>query len=79
MLILIGEEGERLAAEVGEMQDFSGEIVAVEGAMEGAVAAARQRARSGEVVLLSPACASFGLFDNYVARGIAFTELVSGD
>ena len=79
VLILIGEEGERLAAEVGRTQNFSGEIVTVDGAMEGAVAAARQRARSGDVVLLSPACASFGLFDNYVARGIAFTELVSED
>ena len=52
------------------------EIVAVDGAMQEAVAAARQRARSGDVVLLSPACASFGLFDNYVARGVAFTEMV---
>ena len=59
-------------------RSFSGEIVAVDGAMESAVAAARQRARHGDVVLLSPACASFGLFDNYVARGIAFTKLVSG-
>jgi len=53
--------------------------VVVDGAMENAVAAARQRARRGDVVLLSPGCASFGLFDNYVARGIAFAELVSGD
>ena len=76
VLILIGEEGVRLAAEVDRAGGFSGEIVAVDGAMQEAVAAARQRARSGDVVLLSPACASFGLFDNYVARGIAFTELV---
>ncbi len=78
VLVLIGEEGERLAAEMGKTGSFSGEIVAV-GAMESAVAAVRQRARRGDVVLLSPACASFGLFDNYVARGIAFTELVSAD
>lgn len=76
VLILIGEEGVRLADEVDQAGGFSGEIVAVDGAMQEAVAAARQRARSGDVVLLSPACASFGLFDNYVARGVAFTEMV---
>jgi UDP-N-acetylmuramoylalanine--D-glutamate ligase len=78
VLILLGEEGERLVLEL-DKTSFSGEIVVVDGAMENAVAAARQRARRGDVVLLSPGCASFGLFDNYVARGIAFAELVSGD
>jgi UDP-N-acetylmuramoylalanine--D-glutamate ligase len=43
-----------------------------------ALTAARRAARSGWTVLLSPACASFDQFDNYVARGTAFRKTVEG-
>ena len=46
------------------------------GDLERAVAAARAAARPGEVVLLSPACASFDQFEDFEARGRAFKELV---
>ena len=45
---------------------------------EQAVALARQAARSGEVVVLSPACASYDMFLNYQQRGLRFVELVKG-
>ena len=41
-----------------------------------AVTQAAERARPGEAVLLSPACASFDMFENYQARGDAFVRAV---
>ncbi len=46
------------------------------GDLERALAAAEQAAKPGEVVLLSPACASFDQFTDYEARGERFRELV---
>jgi UDP-N-acetylmuramoylalanine--D-glutamate ligase len=46
------------------------------GSMDEAVQLASARARRGEVVLLSPACASFDMFDSYEHRGNVFKESV---
>lgn len=46
------------------------------GSMQEAVEKALGVAVSGETVLLSPACASFDMFDNYVQRGNRFREIV---
>ncbi len=48
------------------------------GDLEKAVDAASRTAGAGEVVLLSPACASFDQFTDFEARGARFTELVGG-
>ncbi|MBN8584947.1 MAG: UDP-N-acetylmuramoyl-L-alanine--D-glutamate ligase [Ignavibacteria bacterium] len=45
--------------------------------MEDAVIKARQNAISNDVVLLSPACASFDMFDNYEHRGRVFKDIVN--
>ena len=45
--------------------------------MEAAVELARKEASKGDVVLLSPACASFDMFDNYEHRGKVFKEIVN--
>jgi UDP-N-acetylmuramoylalanine--D-glutamate ligase len=66
---LIGEDAEAIAAAIGG-GERRGDLV-------GAVAAARAAARPGEVVLLSPACASFDQFEDFEARGRAFKELVA--
>jgi UDP-N-acetylmuramoylalanine--D-glutamate ligase len=42
--------------------------------MEQAVAIAKQKAETGDTVLLSTACASFGLFNNYKERGDLFQK-----
>lgn len=44
--------------------------------MNAAVRAAQKLARKGDVVLLSPACASFDMFEDYRARGDAFQKAV---
>ena len=44
--------------------------------MEEAVSVARSQARTGDAVLLSPACASFDMFDNFQHRGEAFISAV---
>jgi len=46
--------------------------------MEMAIMESRKMAQSGDQILLSPACASFDLFKNYVDRGEQFTEIVRG-
>ena len=47
------------------------------GTLAEAVGAARAEARPGDVILLSPACASFDQFASFEARGEAFRELVA--
>ena len=45
--------------------------------LEEVINSASKEARSGDVVLLSPACASFDMFDNYEHRGKVFKEAVN--
>ena len=46
--------------------------------MEAAVAQANLRAHAGDAVLMSPACASFDMFDNYGHRAEVFVQAVAG-
>ena len=55
--------------------DFVGTIYSTKD-MKDAVNFAYQNAMPGDVVLLSPACASFDLFDNYIHRGEEFKKVV---
>lgn len=60
------------------LTDAFGEVVPVEqaGPMDEVVSLAAQSAAPGDIVLLSPACASFDMFDNFEQRGKAFKEAV---
>jgi UDP-N-acetylmuramoylalanine--D-glutamate ligase len=70
---LIGEDAPLIAAALADVDVPVSEC----GQLDAAVAAARAAARSGDVVLLSPACASFDQFADYEARGERFKEIVS--
>ena len=65
---LIGEE----AARIGQLIDGYRD-----GDLETAVAHASRLARPGDVVLLSPACASYDQFENFEQRGEAFRAFVT--
>jgi UDP-N-acetylmuramoylalanine--D-glutamate ligase len=70
---LIGET----AAALREALEPTGVPVHDCGDLEHAVAAARRAARPGDVILLSPACASFDQYESFEARGRHFRELVA--
>jgi UDP-N-acetylmuramoylalanine--D-glutamate ligase len=72
---LIGEAAERMASELAPAAEAGVEISEV-GTLERAVQAAAAAAEPDEVVLLSPACASFDAFKDFEERGDRFRELV---
>jgi UDP-N-acetylmuramoylalanine--D-glutamate ligase len=69
---LIGEAADEIATAL----DGSEVSLLRAGDLETAVAAAARAASPGQTVLLSPACASFDQFSDFVARGDAFRSLV---
>ena len=72
-LVTFGEAGGLIADTLGPS---AGRSLRARDLQE-AVELAADEAESGDVVLLSPACASFDQFDNYEQRGNAFKRLVS--
>jgi len=75
LLLLIGRTGPEIETAVRATSAEPPEIIQAE-TLERAVEVARERATPGDVVLLSPACASFDQFRNFRERGERFIELV---
>ena len=73
-VLLIGQEAPRIAAAV--QRAGAGEIAHYCRDLPQALDAARGLAQTGDVVLLSPACASFDQFASYAERGDLFKRLV---
>ena len=74
---LIGATSERMAPELAPVLEAGIELLRCAD-LEDAVRRAAAAAEPGEVVLLSPACASFDAFDNFEQRGDRFREIVRG-
>ncbi len=74
---LTGAAAERLARELAPAVGAGVELHRCAG-LEDAVRRAAAAARPGEVVLLSPACASFDEFESFEQRGDRFREIVEG-
>lgn len=73
-LVLLGQTREKIA-ETAKKLGFEN-IIMVD-SLEEAVATCAKMAEPGEAVLLSPACASWGMFKNYEERGDKFKEFVN--
>ena len=72
-LVLIGQTREKIA-ECAKAHGFT-EIIMCD-SLEEAIDVCYNNAKEGEAVLLSPACASWGMFKNYEERGDIFKEYV---
>ena len=70
-MVLIGEARQKIA----EVLEGCAEMILADD-LPMAVNKAAAMAEDGDVVLLSPACASFDMFDSYVHRGQVFKEAV---
>jgi UDP-N-acetylmuramoylalanine--D-glutamate ligase len=70
-VLLIGAAGPKISNEIGDR--FPTTFAA---SMDDAVEKALRIGQAGDIALLSPACASFDMFDNYEHRGMVFKKAV---
>lgn len=71
-IICLGVDNAKIIDAFGNVVDMMVEV----GSMADAVRTAQRLAEKGDTVLLSPACASFDLFENYEDRGRQFKQAV---
>ena len=80
VLVLLGDTAPKIEKAVREADNYSEDAIKIINVtnMEEAVAAAAQNAVEGDIVSLSPASASFGLYRNFEERGNHFKSIVNG-
>jgi UDP-N-acetylmuramoylalanine--D-glutamate ligase len=71
-VVLIGRDAPQIRAALAD----TGVMLSDAASMPEAVAVATERAHAGDAVLMSPACASFDMFDNYEHRARVFAQAV---
>lgn len=75
-LVLVGKTSDKIEAAVKNAENYNGLPIYKETEFERAIFTARECAENGDIVILSPACASFDLFKNFEERGNVFREIV---
>ncbi len=80
VLVLLGDTAPKIEAAVKNSDNYDEKAIKLINVsnMEEAVAAARENAEKGDIVSLSPASASFGLYKNFEERGNHFKAIVNG-
>ena len=76
-VVLIGRDAPLIRHAVADAMAQAQQPVLDAASLPDAVALAAQQARAGDAVLMSPACASLDMFDNYVHRARVFVAAVS--
>lgn len=78
-LILVGATSDKIQAAFDKLEAEKGIKVNIQrvDTFEGAIILAKNTAKSGDIVTLSPACAAFDLFPNFMVRGKKFKEIVN--
>ena len=78
-LVLMGATGPRIEKAVCEHPDFAASGLTIQHAdtMQHAVELARAAAQPGDIIILSPASASFDLYPNFEVRGREFKKIVN--
>ena len=77
LALTIGAEGKRIA-DIFKKNDLPIKELGMTISMDKIVKIASSKAEPGDIVILSPACASFGMFKNYADRGDQFINSVNG-
>ncbi len=75
-VILIGDMAKKIRNAITSGGTYKGNILLGPNTMENMVALAQKQVQEGDIVLLSPGCASFDLFKNYKERGELFRNAV---
>ncbi|KKQ90190.1 MAG: UDP-N-acetylmuramoylalanine-D-glutamate ligase [Candidatus Curtissbacteria bacterium GW2011_GWC2_38_9] len=75
-IILVGQEATRIKKAIAKSGGTDAKIIEGANNMHQIISRAYQEAKSGDVVILSPACASFDMFKNYQDRGMQFIKEV---
>lgn len=76
-IILIGQTAEKISKTFDRLGKYKDRVFEGQKTMQEIVAKANSMSSSGDVILLSPASASFGMFKNYKDRGEQFKNIVN--
>lgn len=76
-LILVGHTAEKISSAVLNAKNYNGLEIFMFKDFEEAVKYSKEISEKGDIVLLSPACASFDLFKNFEERGKMFKSIVN--